>query len=294
MLRVIKAWLAHHVMDDHVNGAARVAVVTGSNKGIGFEIVRRLCKEFDGDVYLTARDTANGLKAIAQLEAEGLRPKFHQLDITSQASVENLKQHLVQMYGGLDVLVNNAGVVCERDSSPIPFSEKASITIATNFTGTLCVTRALFPLIRPHGRIVNVSSEMGESSVFNEPLRGMFRDPSLTEEGLVALMDQYLKDVKDGCHAEKGWPNMSLSAFRTSKVGVTALAKVYAREAARLGKDTILVNACCPGWCQTDMFSQIKAPFSAAEGADTPVYLALLPADSASGEYWIEKAVAVW
>ena len=272
---------------------ARVAVVTGANKGIGFEIVKRLCKEFDGLVYLTARDAANGQKAVAKLEAEGLHPRFHQLDITSQESVEKVKEYLLQTYGGLDVLVNNAGMICERESNPIPFSEQAYSTVETNFAGTLRVTRALFPLIRPHGRIVNVSSEMGASSVLNEHLRNKFTDPGLTEEALVALMDEYLRDVNDGCQAEKGWP-VSLSAFRTSKVGVTALTKVYAREAARLGKDDVLVNACCPGWCQTDMFSQIKAPFTAAQGADTPVYLALLPSGSPNGQYWIERAVAPW
>ena len=112
---------------------ARVAVVTGSNKGIGFEIVKRLCKEFDGDVYLTARDAANGLKAVAKLEEEGLHPKFHQLDITSQDSVENLKQYLVKTHGGLDILVNNAGMVCERGSSRVPFRDQARATIRTNF-----------------------------------------------------------------------------------------------------------------------------------------------------------------
>lgn len=273
---------------------ARVAVVTGANKGIGFEIVKRLCKEFEGHVYLTARDVAKGERAVARLEAEGLRPRFHQLDVTSRASVETLKEYLLQTYGGLDVLVNNAGVLCERESNPVPFSEQALVTVETNFTGTLNVTKALFPLIRSHGRIVVVSSEMGESSTLSEPLRRKFTDPGLTEEGLVALMDQYLRDVKDGCHVQKGWSSTCLSAFRTSKVGVTALAKIYAREASRLGMDDVLVNACCPGWCRTDMFSQIKAPFSAAEGADTPVYLALLPSGSPNGEYWLERAVAVW
>ena len=72
------------VPNGHTLIMARVAVVTGANKGIGFEIVKRLCKEFDGLVYLTARDAANGQKAVAKLEAEGLHPRFHQLDITSQ------------------------------------------------------------------------------------------------------------------------------------------------------------------------------------------------------------------
>ena len=268
---------------------ARVAVVTGSNKGIGFEIVRRLCKEFDGDVYLTARDTANGLKAVAQLEAEGLHPKFHQLDITSQDSVANFEQYLVQTYGGLDVLVNNAGTAYKTNSTA-PFSEQASVTVSNNFTGTLRVTRALFPLIRPHGRIVNVSSTAGHLSILQEHLRNKFSDPDLTEEGLVALMDQFVKDVREGRHIERGWPN---NAYGTSKVGVTALTKVYAREAKRLGKEDVLVNACCPGWCQTDMSSH-SGPHTAAEGAETPVYLALLPEGAPNGEYWTKKSVAVW
>ena len=63
----------------------------------------------------------------------------------------------------------------------------------------------------------------------------------------------------------------------TSKVGMTALAKVYARVAARLGKDDVCVNACNPGWCQTDMTSDSNPPLTAAQGAETPVHLALLP-----------------
>ena len=123
---------------------ARVAVVTGSNKGIRFEIVKRLCKEFDGDVYLIARDAANGLKAVAKLEEEGLHPKFHQLDITSQDSVDNLRQYLVKTHGGLGVLVNNAGMAY-KNASTAPFSEQASVTVANNFTGTLRITKAVSP-----------------------------------------------------------------------------------------------------------------------------------------------------
>ena len=95
---------------------SRVAVVTGSNKGIGLAIVRRLCKEFDGEVILTSRDERLGKKAIQKLEAEGLKPKYYQLDITSSESIDRLKQHLVQQYGGLDVLVNNAAVAFTSDT----------------------------------------------------------------------------------------------------------------------------------------------------------------------------------
>lgn len=91
------------------SSGTRVAVVTGSNKGIGFAIVRDLCKQFTGDVYLTARDEGRGKAAVALLNAEGLSPKFHQLDITSQESIDALKKFVLEKYGGIDVLVNNAG-----------------------------------------------------------------------------------------------------------------------------------------------------------------------------------------
>ena len=79
--------------------------------------MRRLCKEFDGDVILTSRDERLGKEAIEKLEAEGLKPKYHQLDITSSESIERLKQHLVQQYGGVDVLVNNAAVAYKSAST---------------------------------------------------------------------------------------------------------------------------------------------------------------------------------
>ena len=81
----------------------KVAVVTGSNKGVGLAIVRGLCKQFEGDVYLTARNEENGRRAVATLEAEGLNPKFHQLDIDYPESIEAIKHHLLDNYGGVDV-----------------------------------------------------------------------------------------------------------------------------------------------------------------------------------------------
>ena len=95
----------------------RVAVVTGGNKGIGLAIVRRMCKEFKGNVYLTARDDGRGREAVKLLEEEGLKPKYHQLDITSSASIENLRAYLQDKYGGLDVLINNAAIAFEFNST---------------------------------------------------------------------------------------------------------------------------------------------------------------------------------
>lgn len=88
----------------------RVALVTGSNKGIGFAIVKALCKQFNGEVFISARDVGRGTAAVESLKAEGLNPLFQQLDINDHSSVCAARDFFQQEYGGLDVLVNNAGI----------------------------------------------------------------------------------------------------------------------------------------------------------------------------------------
>ena len=101
-----------------IMASKRVAVVTGSNKGIGLAIVRSLCKKFDGDVVLTSRDEGRGNEAVAELkEKEGLNPVYHQLDITSRDSIEGLVTFIKDKYGGLDVLINNAGIAYKAAST---------------------------------------------------------------------------------------------------------------------------------------------------------------------------------
>jgi NAD(P)-dependent dehydrogenase (short-subunit alcohol dehydrogenase family) len=113
-----------------MSSCSRVALVTGANKGIGFAITRDLCRKFSGDVVLTARDEARGRAAVQQLQAEGLSPRFHQLDIDDPQSIRALRDFLRKEYGGLNVLVNNAGIAfrsrCGAPGGGVPgFSEGA-------------------------------------------------------------------------------------------------------------------------------------------------------------------------
>lgn len=177
-----------------------------------------------------------------------------------------------------------------KRASTAPFIEQATNTVRTNFTGTLNVTRALLPLIRAGGRIVMVSSTAGRLSIVKPHLREQFSSASLTEQQLVSLMDQFVQDVAAGNHEAKGWPT---TAYGVSKVGTTAFTKVIARELSSGGHTDILANACCPGWVRTDMagYNALKSP---DEGAETPVYLAMLPPNSPSGEFWLDKTVTSW
>ncbi|XP_026643242.1 carbonyl reductase [NADPH] 1-like isoform X1 [Microtus ochrogaster] len=271
-----------------------VALVTGANKGIGFAIRRDLCQKFSGDVVLTARNQARGQAAVQQLQAEGLNPRFHQLDIDDLHSIRAIRDFLLNEYGGLDVLVNNAGIA-ERSTDPTHVHIQAEAAMKTNFFGTRNVCMELIPLIKPQGRVVNVSSMIGLRVLKNcsPELQQKFRSDTITEEELVRLMNKFVEDTKRGVHEKEGWPN---SAYGVTKIGVTVLSRIQARKLSEQRKgDKILLNACCPGWVRTDMAGP-EAPKSPEEGAETPVYLALLPPDAEGphGQFVQEKQVEQW
>ncbi|XP_059133277.1 carbonyl reductase [NADPH] 3 [Peromyscus eremicus] len=277
-----------------MSSCSRVALVTGGNKGIGFAITRDLCRKFSGDVVLTARDEARGKAAVQQLQAEGLSPRFHQLDIDDPQSIRALRDFLRREYGGLNVLVNNAGIAFRMDD-PTPFDLQAETTLKTNFFATRNVCTELLPIMKPHGRVVNISSLQGSRALENcsEELQERFRCDTLTEGDLVDLMKKFVEDTKNEVHEREGWPD---SAYGVSKLGVTVLSRILARQLDEKRKaDRILLNACCPGWVKTDM-ARDQGTRTVEEGAETPVYLALLPPDATEpqGQLVRDKVVQTW
>lgn len=272
----------------------RVAVVTGSNKGIGLAIVRALCKQFQGDVYLAARDVGRGQEAVASLASEGLTALFHQLDISDLNSITTAAAYFKDKYGGVDVLVNNAAIAF-KVADTAPFAVQAEVTLKTNFFATRDMLTHFLPIIKAGGRVVNVSSFVSSRALnqCSAALQERFRSEDITEEELVGLMQRFVDEAKKGEHKQGGWPE---TAYGISKTGLTTLSMILAR---RLSKerphDGILLNACCPGWVRTDMAGP-KAPKSPDEGAVTPVYLALLPpgATEPHGKFVSDKEVQPW
>ncbi|XP_043263412.1 carbonyl reductase [NADPH] 1-like [Colletes gigas] len=270
---------------------ARVAVVTGGNKGIGFAIVKGLCKQFDGVVYLTARNVTLGLDAVKQLEEQGLSPKFHQLDVTDENSIKSFRDYLQKTHGGLDVLVNNAAIAF-KNAATEPFSLQAEETIRVNYFGLRKVCSILYPLLKPHARVVHLSSSAGRLSLIpGESLRKRLSS-KLTEEELDNIMHEFVEAAKTNTHLEKGWAN---SAYVASKVGVSALARVHQGMFNLDSREDIAVNSVHPGYVDTDMTSH-KGPLTPDQGAEAPIFCALLPENTdIKGKYiWHDKSLVEW
>jgi NAD(P)-dependent dehydrogenase (short-subunit alcohol dehydrogenase family) len=139
----------------------RTVVVTGANRGIGFEISRQLAAR-GAQVVLTARNAGAGKVAVEKLAAKNLNVRFHTLDVTSPKSIANLCEFLKRTYGRVDVLINNAGIIVKSDASALKVDmQTVRMTFDTNALGPFYLSQTLLPLFNKDARIVNVSSGMG-------------------------------------------------------------------------------------------------------------------------------------
>lgn len=139
----------------------KVILVTGSNKGIGYEVVKQLSK-LGHRVILTARDEAKGLAAVKQLQSENLSVHFMPLDITGEESLREAADRLKSDFGKLDVLINNAAISLRGDHSLLQNDPATTAQIVnTNALAQLAVTRAFQGMIPNGGRIIMISSGGG-------------------------------------------------------------------------------------------------------------------------------------
>ncbi|KAH8853399.1 Carbonyl reductase [NADPH] 1 [Schistosoma japonicum] len=261
--------------------------VTGSNKGIGYNIVEKLA-EFYGessewDIYLTARNVELGLEAVKKLSGKGLDVKFHQLDITDRDSRKAFLTFVKTNYpNGINVAVNNAGIAYK-------------VIIYYNIIFRLNLRHPLGSKHETHlylYRVVNVSSSLSLTSLKNlrNDLYEKFVGPMNLIE-LRKLMSEFVKAAEDGTCSEKGWPS---TAYGVSKLGLTKASFIFG-EMLKNDPRGIVINSCCPGYCDTDMTSH-KGTKTSDEGADTPFYLATLPIGTKEpvNQFVYERKVVNW
>ena len=234
----------------------RIALVTGANRGIGLEIVRQLSRQ-GLTAVLASRDLAKGRAAAASLSYAAPEPPVVALYVTEPDSIRSAVAEVLDRYGRIDVLVNNAGILKEgfspQDSSvfDVPV-DLVVLTYLTNTVGPLRLIQAVAPGMRErgYGRIVNLSSGAGQ-----------------------------LADMGSG-----------FPAYRMSKAALNSVTRL---SAAELGAGDIKINAMCPGWVKTAMGGP-NATRPVEKGAETAVWLATLPADGPSGGFFRDMKPIPW
>jgi NAD(P)-dependent dehydrogenase (short-subunit alcohol dehydrogenase family) len=232
----------------------KVALITGANKGLGYEMAKQLAQS-GVIVVLAARDAAKGEAAAAKLKSEGLDVRFLKLDVTNKKDQADAAAFLEKNFGKLDILINNAGISADGlagTSVSATTEQSLKATFETNFFAPIALTQKLLPLLKKSdaGRIVNMSSILGSQALHADP-----RSP--------------IYDFK------------SLS-YDASKAALNSFTIHLAHEL----KDTkIKVNSAHPGWVKTDMGTD-AAPMEIPEGGKTGVALALLDESGPNGGFF--------
>lgn len=238
----------------------RIALVTGANKGIGFEISRQL-KAAGVTIIVGARNGERGKTAATALSSVDEQVAFIQIDVTDAASIGAAAAEIEVRHGRLDILINNAGIVDAADGPPsVSDIDAVRRLMETNFIGALSVTQAMLPLLRraPAARIVNLSTTLGSLTINGDPSSPYYE--------------------------------ARLIGYNASKAALNMLSVQLAAELAGSG---IAVNAVAPGYVKTDLTGHAGF-MSAEEGARLPVQYALLGADAVSGRFVAPDGETPW
>ncbi|WP_033212665.1 SDR family NAD(P)-dependent oxidoreductase [Kitasatospora phosalacinea] len=236
-----------------------IALVTGANKGIGYEIAAGL-GALGWRVGVGARDEGRRAAAVEALRAGGADAFGVPLDVTDDASAAAAADLLADRFGRLDVLVNNAAVTGAAPQEPTVVDlAQVRLVMETNVLGVIRVTNAVLPLLRRSAspRIVNMSSVVGSLTRQSDPDAGT---------GPIAV------------------------AYAPSKTFLNAVTVQYAKELRGTG---VLVNLGCPGYCDTDLNGH-RGTRSPAQGARVAVRLATLPDGGPSGAFFDEDGPLPW
>lgn len=236
-----------------------VALVTGANKGIGYETAAGL-GALGWRVGVGARDPQRREAAVGRLRAAGVDAFGVPLDVTDDDSVTAAAELISTRAGGLDVLVNNAGIPGPTPQIPSTLTPDTVRTVVeTNVIGVVRVTNAMLPMLRASTspRIVNMSSSVGSF--------GLQTTPGL-DMGPVPV------------------------AYLASKTFLNAVTVQYSKE---LGDTRILINAACPGLTATD-FTGFSGDRTAQQGAAIAIRLATLPDDGPRGGFFNDAGTVPW
>jgi len=239
----------------------KTVLITGANKGIGFETAKQLA-QLGYFVYVGSRDKTRGLDAINKLKNAGIsNVEFIELDVTDINSIKQAKQELETKIEVLDVLINNAGISGEKPQNASGIElENVRKVFETNFFGVIQTTQQFINLLKKSDepRIVNVSSELGSFAIQSNP-------------------DSEFYDYK-------------LTAYCSSKIALNAFTVMLAYE---FKNTNFKINSVSPGYTATDL-NQYRGTQSVAQGASVIVKYASLDKNGETGKFYNEEGETAW
>lgn len=238
----------------------RIALVTGGNKGIGFQVARELAL-LGVTVFVGARSETLGNAAVSRLTDEGLHAVLVPIDVADQESIQAAEKLIRERFGRLDILINNAGIAIDSGITPSKLNiDTLRKTFETNFFGAFLVTQTMLPLLRmaKAGRVVNVSSGLGSLALNSDP--------------------------------ESEFAAVKLLAYNSSKTALNSLTVQFAYEL----KDTgIKINSADPGYTATDLNGN-RGTRTVKQAAGVIIKLATLDESGPTGGFFDENGTVPW
>lgn len=261
-----------------------VALVVGADSNLGYQVLKNLTKCFQSKIYFTTDDETTGYNILKNLE-KCSNVEYIKMDITYTKSIINLRHYIQDRDERIDLIINVSDYVPVKNLTSI---EKVRRTLGVNFYGFINFGKLIYPLLNEDARVINVSGPAGLlATIENEKIRKRISDPTLTEDELVMVMQDYEEAARRGIEKTEGW---GLNVHAVSKVALNAVTFLQHRQWKDRG---IVINCVNPG--QSKNREKRKTAKMFEEGAKAILYLAMEAPLSMKGNFvWSNFSAIEW
>lgn len=262
-----------------------VALVVGAASNLGFQVLKKLTENYNGKIYFTTEDESTGFNILKNLERDNLDLNFLQMDVTYTKSIIKVRHFIQDLDERIDLIINVTDYVPEKK---ISHAEIVRRTLSVNFYGFINFGKLVYPLLNEDARVINVSGPAGLlATIENDEIRKRISDPNLTEDELVAILQEYEQAARRGTEKTEGW---GMSVHSVSKVALNAVTFLQHREWSEKG---VVINCVNPGNLGSREGRKTAKMYE--KGAKAILYLAFEAPLSIKGNFvWSNYSVIEW
>ncbi|XP_072943675.1 carbonyl reductase [NADPH] 1-like [Epargyreus clarus] len=265
---------------------SNVAVVVGAASNLGYQVLKQLVKVYKGKIYFTTEDETTGYNIYETFAKHAADLEYFRMDITYTKSIINFRHHMQDLDERIDLIINNTDYLPVEKN--LTYAEKVRRTLSVNFYGYINFGKLIYPLLNENAKVINVSGPAGLlTTIENEAIRNRISDPTLTEDDLVAVLQDYEEAARKGVEKTEGW---GLNVHAVSKVALNAVTFLQHREWSDKG---VVINCVNPGNISSREGKKSSKVFE--NGANAILYLAFEAPLSLKGNFvWSNYNVISW